>query len=138
MTLGVQAAIAARADDRAGAARLALESADILRERGFDLALAHSLIVHCEATGDASNGEEIKALLAEAADSLVPALFAGVSTPQLPISETVQGGKNLLFSARVVRGSVDRSRTATRFAGRKAPPMGSAGPRCVLGHQPFG
>ncbi|MEU4473118.1 tetratricopeptide repeat protein [Micromonospora sp. NPDC023888] len=69
MTLGVQAAIAARAGDRAGAAWLALESADILRERGFDLALAHSLIVHCEATGDASNGEEIKTLLAEAADS---------------------------------------------------------------------
>ncbi|MGW5557519.1 ATP-binding protein [Micromonospora sp. NPDC003944] len=67
MTLGVQAAIASRAGDRAGAARMALESADILRERGFNLALAHSLIVHCEATGDAGNGQEVEALLAEAA-----------------------------------------------------------------------
>ncbi|WP_444947870.1 hypothetical protein [Micromonospora ureilytica] len=67
--LGVLAAIAARADDRAGAARLALESADILRERGFNLTLAHSLIVHCDATGDAFNGAEVETLLAEAADS---------------------------------------------------------------------
>ncbi|RQX15313.1 hypothetical protein DDE19_19510 [Micromonospora ureilytica] len=69
MARGVLAAIAARADDRAGAARLALESADIPRERGFNLALAHSLIVHCEATGDAGNGAEVETLLAEAADS---------------------------------------------------------------------
>lgn len=59
MALGVLAEIAARADDRAGATRLALESADILRERGFNLAPAHSLIVDCEATGDASNGAEV-------------------------------------------------------------------------------
>lgn len=69
MTLGVQAAIAAGAGDRAGAARLALESADILRERGFGLALAHSLIVHREATGDDGDAEEIETLLAEAAES---------------------------------------------------------------------
>ncbi|MEH1166901.1 tetratricopeptide repeat protein [Micromonospora sp. CPCC 205539] len=68
MTLGVQAAIAARAGDRAGAARLALESVDILRERGFDLALAHSLIVHREATGDGGDDAEIETLLAEAAE----------------------------------------------------------------------
>ncbi|MBQ1020182.1 hypothetical protein KBX71_20240 [Micromonospora sp. D93] len=69
MALGVLAAIAARADDRAGAGRLALESADILRERGFNLAPAHSLIVDCEATGGASNGAEVETLLAEVADS---------------------------------------------------------------------
>ncbi|MEV4121589.1 tetratricopeptide repeat protein [Micromonospora sp. NPDC049645] len=67
MALGVRAAIAAAAGDRAGAARLALESADILRERGFALALAYSLIVRCEATGDNRDAEEIETLLAEAA-----------------------------------------------------------------------